>query len=110
MTTADISQLVELAFQYGPFFFSIWFLIGVSRWAFKKYHAATPEEAPTLRKIFVTSFSVGVILVGASVFWWFLYRPSTYIYQGKIDKLETYDNLESNDLYFKMITHSSPGY
>ncbi len=74
MNSDALTKLVELAFQYGPFFFSVWFLVGITRWAYKKYHVATPDEKPTLKAIFLVSFCVGTMLVIVSVIWWFIYR------------------------------------
>lgn len=109
MPSEMISRLIGLAWQYGPFFFSIWFLIVISRWCYRNYDRAcvrpnppaTQEELRSLKWIFITSFAVGTILVLASVVWWFGYKPKEYVYKGVIRKLQGYEWVTSDKLYFR---------
>lgn len=110
MKNMDISQLVELGYQYGPFFFSILYVVFVSRWAYAKYkenmRAINPPTAErdiaTVRAIFVASFTIGVVLVAFSVWWWWAYRPQTYLFRGEIRDLQDYEQLASEGMYFRV--------
>jgi hypothetical protein len=110
MKNMDISQLVELGYQYGPFFFSILYVVFVSRWAYAKYkenmRATNPPTAErdiaTVRAIFVASFTIGVVLVAFSVWWWWAYRPQTHLFRGEIRDLQDYEQLASEGIYFRV--------
>ncbi|HXM65984.1 MAG TPA: hypothetical protein VN911_04570 [Candidatus Acidoferrum sp.] len=109
MSTDTASKLTELAFQYGPFFFAVLFVLGVTRWAYKVFKEVTtrtqpvpsPKDLATARIIFVGSFVVGILLVAASVVWWLGYRPRTFVFRGEIQDLQEYESLASDGMYFK---------
>ncbi len=110
MKSESLSQWVELAFQYGPFFFSILFLIFISRSARQSYNRVsvrrdpppTEKEMAVHRWVFITSFAVGILLVAASVVWWFGYKPSVYVFRGTIKNLREYEKLDSDgSIYFR---------
>lgn len=115
-----MKESAELAFQYGPFFFSLLFLVSISRWAFRNYNAACrrtnpapdAKEISTLKNTYVASFLVGTVLVLASVVWWFLYRPQRFIFEGEIDSLEQYDILLSGSekIFFRSTYQQAPFY
>ena len=103
-----LDKTLELAVRYGPFFFSLYFLQRVTRWAYTNYQKAL-EHSPTLpakdiatqRYVWVGSFIFGVVLVSITVWWWLVYRPITYSFVGHIKNLQQYEELVSDDLYFR---------
>lgn len=115
-----MKESAELAYQYGPFFFSLLFLVGISRWAYRNYNAAckrtnppaSEKEISGLRSTYLASFFVGTVLVLASVVWWFLFRPQRYYFGGEIKSLEQYDNLQSDSegIFFRSHYESAPFY
>ncbi len=103
----SISELTQLAYQFGPFFFALLFNLVISRWAYKVYNQASlnqnaPDtEKKTLKLVFVTAFGFGIVLVIASIWWWFGHQPSIYVFSGEIKQLSEYEKLASSDMYFK---------
>src|SRR2546427_6959282 len=86
MEKLQLKQLVELAFQYGPFLFALLFTIYVSRWTYgnwnraivRKEPSATPEEKATLQWTFICTAVFGAVLVAFSVAWWAKYRSEEH--------------------------------
>ena len=115
-----MKQSAELAYQYGPFFFSLLFLVSISRWSYRNYNAAckrtnppaSEKEISALKNTYLTSFFVGTVLVLASVIWWFLFRPQRYYFGGEIKSLEQYDNLQSDSesIFFRSHYETAPYY
>jgi hypothetical protein len=113
-----MKESAELAFQYGPFFFSLLFLVSISRWAFRNYDAACKrtnpaagtEEISTLKNTYIASFLVGTLLVLVSMVWWFAYRPQKFLFEGEIDSLDEYDNLQSDSerIFFRSAYQKAP--
>ncbi len=110
-TGDSLRQLVELAYQYGPFLFALLFILFVSRWAYNNYRAvsqdahATAKERATNRWILIASFGVGVVLVLlASVAWWSHQR--TFVYQGEISGLKEYEHVASSTLFRREVIAS----
>lgn len=104
----DLTSLSGMALQYGPFFFSMLFLYGISRWAHKRYRESLvlPEHTPRLdeaikldRNVYFASFLFGILLTVASVIWWWHYRPSSYIFQGTICYLKHSEYVSSPILF-----------
>src|SRR5207244_5847470 len=101
--------LVELAFQYGPFLFSLVFLFFITRWACTNYadvcrrKDALPGEKRTHQCVFIASFLIAVFLVMVSVTWWFKYRPSIYVFRGEIAALKEYEHITSPTLYLRTV-------
>ncbi|HXP82476.1 MAG TPA: hypothetical protein VN976_21440 [Verrucomicrobiae bacterium] len=108
MGNPDIQQLSEGAFKYGPFFFSILFVIFLTRWAYKKYDAAV-KHAPPLdqkdqninRTMFLTTFLFGIMLVVVSIVWWWWFKPSEYFFRGEIQNLQPQEDIASDVYYLK---------
>jgi hypothetical protein len=100
MASEDYSNLSGLALQYGPFFFALLFVLGVTRWAygaFKENNAAntSPKAFNTMRLVFLCSFFFGLVLVVVSVSWWLRSRPAIYVFRGEIVDLRDYEKLAS---------------
>jgi len=106
MGDQNIQQLADAAFKYGPFFFSILFVIFLTRWAYKKYDAAV-AHVPTLdqrdkdinRTMFLTTFFFGIVLVVVSIVWWWWFKPGVYFFRVEIRNLQPEDELAA-DLYY----------
>jgi hypothetical protein len=103
----DYSAWVSLAFQYGPFFFTLLYLYGVTRWAHQQFVSAStarpidPKRVATTRWVFAASFVVGVGLTVASVYWWWRYRPQEFVFHGEIRGLRSYEYVNSPKMYRK---------
>jgi hypothetical protein len=112
MSPENLSKLSEVALQYGPFFFAVLFVLGVTRWAYKVFKEinaktnppATPKELSTARLVFLGTFFFGLSLVVVSVVWWLGFRPKIYAFHGEIINLHDYETLApvSEDLYFRV--------
>jgi hypothetical protein len=106
MADQNIQQLADAAFKYGPFFFSVLFVIFLTRWAYKKYNAAV-AHVPALdqrdkdinRTMFLTTFFFGIVLVVVSIVWWWWFKPGVYFFRGEIRNLQPQEELAS-DLYY----------
>ena len=103
--------LTLLVFQYGPFAFSILFLFGISRWAYKRYDeagkrtpAANPDQIKTARDVYIVSFATGIVLVGISVWWFWTHRP-LYVVTGTISNVDHNLRISSVALYFRDRPH-----
>ncbi len=98
------SELSKLAFQYGPFFFSVLFSLFIP----KTIHghiakAKDPREKKVYIRIYQLAFAFGIALVVASVGWWFVRFPYTYVFAGKFCNLDDYVMLNSDSLFFKPV-------
>ena len=108
MTNPDIQQLTEGAFKYGPFFFSILFIIFLTRWAYRKYDSAV-QHVPPLdqrdkainRAMFLTTFLFGLFLVVVSIVWWWWFKPGVYFFRGNIRNLQPQEEIASDSYYLK---------
>lgn len=116
MGNQDINQWTENAFKYGPFFFSILFVIFLTRWAYKKYDKAITKNPPldlkdkTInRTMFMTTFIFGLILVVVSVVWWWWFKPDTYVFKGRIRNVQPQEEFyaTAEDFYVKKLPHPS---
>src|SRR5581483_3056112 len=104
----SITPLVHLAWQFGPFAFSLIFLIGLAMWGSKQWQQvitrasppATDDEKNTYRRYFIAMSTVGVVLVGISVYWWWTHRPM-YFYEGEIQGLSETDSVEGSALFVR---------
>src|ERR1700693_4804521 len=108
MANPDIQQLSEGAFKYGPFFFSILFVIFLTRWAYKKYDTAVTHVPPLdqrdkniNRTMFLTTFLFGVVLVVVSIVWWWWFKPDVYFFRGEIRNLQQQEDIASDVYYLK---------
>src|SRR5260370_21105005 len=100
MASEDYSNLSGLALQYGPFFFALLFVLGVTRWAygaFKENNAAntSPKAFNTMRLVFLCSFFFGLVLVVVSVSCWLRSRPAIYVFRDEIVDPRHYDKQAS---------------
>jgi hypothetical protein len=106
MNAETFRKFTEIAYQFGPFFFALLFIFVVSRWAYKIYHAqhkSTDKEKETYRWIFISTTVFGMILVMLSVMWWWNYRPTVYIFRGKVKNLKEYERVISDNLFLKPV-------
>jgi hypothetical protein len=107
MSTDIISnpnEFSKLAIQYGPFFFSILFLIFIPKTLYgyiKK--AKDAKEKMVYLRTYQIAFAFGIALVIASVVWWFIHFPLTYVFKGQICDLESYAKISSDSLFFKPV-------
>src|SRR5713101_1554310 len=108
MANQNIQQLAEQAFKYGPFFFSVLFLIFLTRWAYKKYSTAI-AQVPAIegadkkinRTMFMSTFFMGLALVVVSVIWWWWFKPGVYLFVGKIQNLQPQEEVAADVYYLK---------
>jgi hypothetical protein len=95
-------ELAKLAFQFGPFLFSVLFSISIP-WILHGYIAKTKDKKQ--ERVYLRFFQItlyfGIALVLASVIWWFKHFPYTYVFKGKINDIENYIDLRSDALFFK---------
>jgi hypothetical protein len=102
-------EVSAVAYQYGPFFFAVFFTLVVTRWAHKTYrdgytNPGTPAEAKqTYRVILVATFTFSCCLVVVAIWFYFMHPPSNYVFEGTIDNLDGYETVRSGDLYLKDI-------
>jgi hypothetical protein len=105
-TTMDLSVLtsiVSLAEQFGPFLFSILFILVVPRIAQKYYREANIRTPPasdaeknTYRIYFIGSVICGILVMGASIGWWFFWQSrGTFVYQVAILGLKEDETIAS---------------
>lgn len=109
MTPDTAQRWLDLAAGYGPTFFSMLFLLVISRWSYKNYDRAVQRKDPapdateksTLQRTFLASFVVGILLTGASLVWFFFYKPKLYVFTGEIEELQQYERLNSDKVYLR---------
>jgi hypothetical protein len=105
-TTTDLSvftSIVSLAEQFGPFLFSILFILVVPRIAQNYYREAnirmppaSEEEKNTYRIYFIGSVVCGILVMGASIGWWFFWQSQgTFVYQVAIVGLKEDETIAS---------------
>lgn len=103
MSVNDLTTLVSLAEQFGPFLFAILFILVVTRTAHQWYREAVtrsqhanPAEIRTLRLYFVLSVYCGIGAMLLSVGWWFYAQTrGMYYYQFSIAELQNDDQINS---------------
>jgi hypothetical protein len=108
MPNQNIQELSEAAFKYGPFFFSILFVIFLTRWAYKKYSIAvsqvpalSPQDLKINRTMFLSTFFFGIMLVVVSIVWWWWFKPSVNLFIGKIQNLQPQEEVAADVYYLK---------
>ena len=90
-----------LAYQYGPFFFSLLFLCVLLWQLASKMAKASGADKGLWRRLIYCTFTFGVLLVGFSVFWWATHQVSMYVFRGKIQDLASYEQLGGSDFFFR---------
>jgi len=109
MSVENVSALVGLAEQFGPFLFAILFILVVTRTAHQWYREsitrgphANPAEVRTLRLYFILSVYCGIGAMILSVGWWFYAQTrGMYYYQFSISELNNEDQINSE--YFSRL-------
>jgi hypothetical protein len=114
-----IESLTYLGFLWGPFFFSILYILVVPRIAHAYYAAVTvrnsppalPEEIQEYRTYFRWSVRTGLILVALSVAWWLYAQFQYHIYKGIISGLEKDQviAIKDDDMYYRTVQWDSGG-
>ena len=117
MMTNDTAKWMELlasaGFLYGPFFFSLLFILVVTRTAHSYYKTAcervtppvSPEEKKTYQMYFMASTIVGIMLVFIAVAWWVYAQLQTHTLEGVIAGLNTNQTIimVEDDIYLRAI-------
>ena len=108
MNNAILEQLSQLGLHFGPFFFSILFLIYINQRLYKNWDdSAGSAREHTLRWVYVASIAFSLVLVLIAVVWWLIQMPPMRTFQGKIVGLSQTQALWSDTLYFKDV-HRPP--
>ena len=105
-----IEQLTHLVFRFGPFAFSLVFLLLLARWTQKKWHEVQTRADPpaellekrTLCATFVVTYAFGIILAFVSVYWWWLNQPR-YFYEGRILEVSEVQTLDGESFFARNI-------
>lgn len=107
-----IPEFTELAYQFGPFFFALLFVLIVSVWASKALTEANTRdpkasitELKVRRIVFLSSWSFGLILVLVSIVSWWFQQDANHVFSGKIVGLTESEMVSSSDMYFRPIFH-----
>lgn len=113
LDTASIEALARIAYELGPFFFSLVFLlfvVGMSNRCYKEVNLRTEPEASDVEKkcyriFFISSFIASILLVFISVGWWMYSRIEKHTLQGIIIGLQPSQTLVpyTDDIYFRTI-------
>ncbi len=108
-----IDSLANASFLWGPFFFSILFLLVVTRTAHSYYARvnervtppASAEERQDYRNYFRLSIVSGLVLVFLSVGWWMYAQLHDHMFQGVIVGLEKDQQIvpADDDLYYRAV-------
>jgi hypothetical protein len=95
-------EWVEQAYQFGPFAFSILFLLVLLSWVASKHSTAKPDDKLMWRRLLYSTYGIGVGLVAVCTWWWLATRITTYVFQGRIEDLAAYEQLGGGtELYFR---------
>jgi hypothetical protein len=92
-----VERWAKLAYQYGPFFFSILFVMYVLRWAHKRYSEvcirtappATDQERSVYKWEFIGCSVVGLLCVCVSIVWWWRHPPGIFLFRGLVQNLRS---------------------
>jgi hypothetical protein len=105
--TSAMDTLANLAYQFGPFFFTVLFTLVITRSARKWYSEVdvrrNPEEKSAYRVYFHASWAFGMILCLISVAWWIRSQwEDHHVFAGAIVALNSNQTLSyvSNDQWF----------
>jgi hypothetical protein len=117
MENKTIETFAVIAFQYGPFFFSIFFLlvvVGMAHKRFKKVNmrkdpVATDDEKKCYKIYFVASFAASLVLVFLTVGWWMYAHASKHVLRGTIYGLREGHMLvvHNNDIFMRESSRSA---
>lgn len=105
----NLDILVKLSYEFGPFLFSLLFLLLLSFIGQRNYHKAVIREKPPAKRgeilsyqvLYYSSYLIGVILVIISINFWLGKQNHTYSFSGKILDLDQYSKITSDSFYFK---------
>lgn len=108
-----IDSLANASFLWGPFFFSILFILVVTRTAHSYYARvnervtppASAQERQDYRNYFRLSIAAGLVLVFLSVGWWMYAQLHEHTFQGVIIGLDKDQEIVAaeDDLYYRAV-------
>ena len=102
MENTNLEHLSQLGLHFGPFFFSILFLIYINQRVHKNWRDAEGSDRErTLKWVYVASVAFSLVLVATAVVWWLIQMPPTRTFQGKILGLSQTEALWSDTLFFR---------
>jgi hypothetical protein len=119
MENGSIERYATIAFEQGPFFFSVLFMlviVGMAHRCYRKVNLRSNPEASSEEKrcyqiYFVSSFVAGLLLVFISVGWWMYTNVAKHTLRGAIVGLGIKQKLipVNDDLYMREITRNIKG-
>ena len=103
-----LDQIAKTGLHYGPFFFSVFFLMYINQRVYKNWRDATgPARVNTLRGIYVVTVAFSLTLVLVAVVWWLVHTPPIRTFQGKLLDLSQTHSVWSDKLYFRSVHRPS---
>lgn len=115
-----LTSLSRSSFMWGPFFFSLLFMLVITQKAHLYYQEvilrtdppAQLEERKVYRRYFVASFVAGIVLVFMSVGWWIYAQLQIHAFEGVIVGLKPYQFITAteDDVYLRAVQREAgPG-
>ena len=117
LTLKGLETLSNFGFSYGPFFFSIFFMVFVMKrtreWYFeantRKQPLASDYEKKIHGRTYIASYVTGTTLVFIAVGWWVYAQLQTHTFKGVIEgvnpKTQIYTSQEN--VYLRISNHST---
>lgn len=110
------TDLLPIAFQFGPFLFALLFMLFITRTAKSwmcEANARSPSadevEKKTLRTYFVSTYVFGLLLVVLSVSWWLYFQyEKHHVMEGVISDLRVNQYVYSDSIYLRAIQKQMP--
>jgi len=109
----SLDLLARSGFMWGPFFFSLLFMLFITRKAHIYYQSiikrteppAEVSEKTVYKNYFFASFISGIFLVFISVGWWVYAQLQLHAYEGVIVGLEKHQEIYpiNGDVYLKKV-------
>jgi len=106
-----IEILTAVAFEQGPFFFSVFFMlvvVGMAHRCYRKVNmrtdpVASPEEKKCYKLYFLSSFVASLLLVFISVSWWMYAHVAKHTLRGVIIGISSDSQIftESESMYLR---------
>lgn len=108
-----LSMLSSSSFMWGPFFFSLLFMLVITKTAHNYLQGvirrtdppAHKDERTVYRQYFITSLISGIVLVFISVGWWIYAQMQIHAFEGVIVGLKTNQFITANedDMYLRAV-------
>jgi hypothetical protein len=117
MLTDELAKVLEMlsssSFMWGPFFFSLLFMLVITRTANNYFQnvikrtdpPADKEEKQVYRRFFVASIIAGIVLVFVSVGWWTYAQMQLHAFEGVIVGLRSdqFITAMEDDVYLREV-------